>query len=101
MPVPFPRDSLSRHSARYIGTTTPTRPADAPWSVRPTVRSMKLPPSNSPDRHITGIDTKKQNAESMMIFLRPNHSASVPAKSDEITEPHSTAPTMNPSWKLE
>ena len=30
MPVPLPRLSESRHSARYIGTTTPTRPADAP-----------------------------------------------------------------------
>ena len=97
MPVPFPRDSLSRHSARYIGTTTPTRPADAPWSVRPTVSSRKLPPSDSPERQMTGIETKKQNAEAMMIFLRPNHSARVPANRDERTEPQSTAPTMKPS----
>ena len=97
MPVPFPRESLSRHSARYIGTTTPTRPADAPWSVRPTVRSRKFPPSKRPDTQITGIEIKKQNAEAMMIFLRPNHSESDPAKSDEMTLPHNTAPTMNPS----
>ena len=58
---------------------------------------MKLPPSNSPETQITGIEMKKQNADAMMIFLRPSHSESDPAKSEEMTLPHSTAPTMKPS----
>ena len=62
---------------------------------------MKLPPSKRPDAQITGIESVKKSAEAMMIFLRPNHSESVPANRDEMTDPHRTAPTIRPSWPFE
>ena len=47
---------------------------------------------------MTGIDRVKKSAETMIIFLRPNSSDREPAKSEETTDPHSTAPTIRPSW---
>ncbi len=96
MPVPLPRESASRHSAKYIGTITPKRPAAAPCSARPPTIIQKLPPSKKPEAQMTGIETRKSSAEAMIIFLRPNHSASTPATSDEGRDPQSAMPTIQP-----
>ena len=98
MPVPLPRESASRHSARYIGTITPKRPAAAPCIARPPTIIQKLPPSKNPDAQITGIDTRKRSAEATIIFLRPNHSARRPATSDDGSDPQSAMPTIHPIW---
>ena len=96
MPVPFPRESASRHSARYIGTITPKRPAAAPCIARPQTIIQKLPPSKKPEAQMTGIDTRKRSAEATIIFLRPNHSARRPATSEEGSDPQRAMPTIHP-----
>ena len=101
MPVPFPRELASRHSARYIGTITPKSPAAAPCMARPPTIIQKLPPSKKPDAQITGMETRKRSAEATIIFLRPNHSARSPATSDDGSDPHSAMPTIHPIWSCE
>ncbi len=96
MPVPLPRESASRHSARYIGTMTPKRPAAAPCIARPPTIIQKLPPSKKPEAQMTGMDMRNSNAEATIIFLRPNHSAKRPATSDEGSDPQSAMPTIQP-----
>src|SRR5574344_2086725 len=96
MPVPLPREFASRHSARYIGTTTPTRPADMPCRMRPQV-SIGNPFAKSEEEQITGIEIEKQRAEMMITFLRPSHSDNAPANSEDSTDPNSTAATTNES----
>ena len=72
-----------------MGTTTPTRPAEAPWRIRP---PMSI--SNTPlEKQIIGMLSVNRKAEMMITFLRPSHSASIPAKREESTEPNSTAAT--------
>ena len=96
MPVPLPRESASRHSARYIGTITPKRPAAAPCRPRPTTIIQKFPPSKKPEAQMTGIEMRNSSAEAMIIFLRPNHSASRPATSEDGSDPQSAMPTIQP-----
>ena len=98
MPVPLPRESASRHSARYIGTITPKRPAAAPCRARPPTIIQKLPPSKKPEAQMIGIETRKRSADAMIIFLRPNHSARSPATSEDGSEPQSAMPTIQPIW---
>ena len=89
MPVPLPRELASRHSARYMGTTTPTRPALAPCRIRPPISI-----SNTPlEKQMTGMLSVNSRADRMMTFLRPSHSASMPANREERTEPKRTAAT--------
>ncbi len=96
MPVPLPRESASRHSARYIGTITPKRPAAAPWSPRPHTIIQKFPPSKKPEAQITGIEIRNSSAETTIMRLRPNHSARSPATIDDGSDPQSAMPTIQP-----
>ena len=89
MPVPLPRLSALRHSARYSGTTTPIRPALMPWSSRP-VSSGTKPAA----RAMIGMLTTNNSPLRNMSPLRPRRSESRPAKSVEITLPASTAATI-------
>ena len=47
---------------------------------------------------MTGMLATKSTPLAAMSHLRPIQSASMPAKSVEITLPRSTAATMNESW---
>ena len=85
-----------RHSAKYIGTTTLIKPPDIPCRIRPNAKSAKLPPGKKPLVQQIGIEIENKNAEAIIIFFRPNHSASWPAKSEDTTVPHKTIPTINP-----
>ena len=79
-----------------MGTTTPINPPDAPCKILPKANSGKLPPGINPLAQHTGIEIAKNNAETIINFFRPNHSANWPANNEDKTVPHKTIPTIKP-----
>jgi hypothetical protein len=79
-----------RVSVRYIGIITAIYPALMPCSTLPAYSRGNEPS----DRLTMGMATRNMTAEATIIRFLPNHSASMPAVSEERIPPSSTAPTM-------